>query len=403
MKNALSRVAVAALPFVVAAFATQGALAARRPADVYDYQEDAEGMTKCVRLAIPNGMAVVRGILVNSNGAGGDTRDAYRQAWHEEFLDLHGFAFIGAKAFTSHKESFDVLIHALQRFAQESRHPELVHAPLVTVGFSAGGGFASRLVIEAPERIIAAVPCSTFLRAEPTPVVLGVPICLISGELEPRITEVTAPVVSAYRPKGGLLSWMTVQGLAHQWAGQYTLALPLLDAAVRLRYPADQDPRNGPVRLAAIPASRGWIADNTSWKDGLTRIYPAGKFKGDIAKSSWLPSDDLAFIYRAYATYDNSLRITSPASILQSGQVLEAGANVTIAVDAAQFPKWKRLEFFDGARSLGEVSKVPTQLTARGLAPGFHVFSVLGVDAKRQTRSSGPVLIVVRKPAGAGR
>ena len=133
---------------LIAAFSAEGALAARQPANIYDYQEDAEGMTKCVRLAIPNGMAVVRGIMVSTNGAGGDTRDAYRQVWHEEFLDLHDFAFIGTKAFTSHKESFDVLINALRRFAQESRHPELVHAPFVTVGFSAGGGFASRLVNE---------------------------------------------------------------------------------------------------------------------------------------------------------------------------------------------------------------------------------------------------------------
>ena len=231
---------------------------------------------------------------------------------------------------------------------------------------------------------------------------LGTPICLISGELEPRLTQGLATVVNLYRPKGGLLSWMTVQGLPHQWAGQHTLAIPFLDAAVRLRYPADQDPRNGPVRLATVPASRGWIADNTSWKEGLTRIYPPGKFKGDIAKSSWLLNDDIAFIYRAYATYDNPLRIVSPVSILQNGQVLDAGANVTIAVDATRFPKWKRLEFFDGARSLGEVHGVPSQLTARGLAAGFHVFSVLGTDAKRQMRSSAPVLIVVHKPPGAG-
>ena len=135
----------------------------------------------------------------------------------------------------------------------------------------------------------------------------------------------------------------------------------------------------------------------------MTRIYPPGKFKGDVATSSWLLNDDIAFIYRAYATYDNPLRIVSPVSILQNGQVLDSGANVTIAVDTSRFPKCKRLEFFDGARSLGEVRRAPAQLTATGLAPGFHVFSVLGTNAKRQVRSSGPVLIVVRKPPGAGR
>lgn len=381
----------------------QGALAARLPVDVYDYQEDAEGMTKCVRLAIPQGLAVVRGLVINSNAAGGDTRDAYKQVWYEEFLDWHGFGFIGTKQFTSHKESFDVLTHALRRFAEESRHSELVHAPLVAVGFSAGGGFASRLVIEAPQRVIAAAICSSFLRAEPTPVVLDTPICLMSGELEPRLMEAIPAVVSDYRTKDGRLSWLTLQGQAHQWSTQYTLALPFLDAAVRLRYPADQDPRNGPVRLATVPVSQGWTADNTSWKLGLTKICPPGEFKGSLAKSGWLPNDEIAFIYRAYATYDNPLKIVSPVSVLQNGQVLNPSASVTIAVDTTRFPKWKRLEFFDGARSLGEVHAAPAQVVAKELTAGFHVFSVLGTDAKGQKRCSAPVLIVVRRAPNDGR
>jgi pimeloyl-ACP methyl ester carboxylesterase len=387
-----------AVTLLIVVFSLQVALAARLPVDTYDYQENAEGMNKCVRLAIPKGFAVVRGIVINGNAAGADTRDAYKQVWYEEFLDWHGFAFVGTKEFSSHKESFEVLMHALRRFAEESRHPELVHAPFVTVGFSAGGGFASRLVIEAPERVIAAAICSSFLRAEPSRVTLNTPICILSGELEPRLMEALPAVVSDYRSKDGRLSWLTIQGQAHQWTTQYTLALPFLDTAVRLRYPAEQDPRHGPVRLTTIPVARGWLADNTSWKSGLTKIAPPGEFTAKLATSSWLPNDDIAFIYRAYASYANPLKITSPVSVLQNGQVLKAGASVTIAVDTTRFPKWKALEFFDGGQRLGEVRTAPAQLMTKDLAAGYHVLSALGTDANGEKRCSPPVLIVVRKP-----
>lgn len=149
-----------------------------------------------------------------------------------------------------------------------------------------------------------------------------------------------------------------------------------------------------PVRLATVPAAQGWIADNTSWKTGLTKIYPPGEFKGNPAQSSWLLNDDIAFIYRAHATCDNPLKVISPPSVLQSGQVLDPGAAVTIKADTTGLPKWKRIEFFDGARSLGEVHAGSAQLTAGELTAGFHVFSVLGTDVKRQKRRSAPVLIV---------
>ena len=42
---------------------------------------------------------------------------------------------------------------------------------------------------------------------------------------------------------------MAVPGVGHERDAQEVLAVPLLDAAVRLRYPADGDPRTGPVKL----------------------------------------------------------------------------------------------------------------------------------------------------------
>jgi hypothetical protein len=90
------------------------------------------------RLVVPDGLAVVRGILVVGPYAGGDSRDYHEQVWYCEFLNLHGFAFLGAKDF--YLRDYTVMQAALKQFAADSGHPELVDAPYAATGFSAGGG-----------------------------------------------------------------------------------------------------------------------------------------------------------------------------------------------------------------------------------------------------------------------
>ncbi|MBI5831477.1 MAG: hypothetical protein HZB16_04095 [Armatimonadetes bacterium] len=68
---------------------------------------------------------------------------------------------------------------------------------------------------------------------------------------------------------------------------------------------------------------------------------------------------------------------------------------MTVAADASRFPNWRTIEFYDGARRLGEVTAGPIQVTAPKLTPGYHVFSVLGTDAVGTVRTSDPVMVVV--------
>jgi hypothetical protein len=203
------------------------------------------------------------------------------------------------------------------------------------------------------------------------------------------------PVLAEYRPKGALWGWMAVPGIGHERDGQEVLAMPMLDAAVRLRYPADSDVRKGPVKLKPVDPKSGWVADNTTWKSGLTAITPAKDFKGGLAKSSWLLNEDLAFIYRAYATYNRPLKITSPRN--DRDLVWDAGSRVTIAVDDSRFAGWKKLELYDGAKKVGELAKGLAEFTVKDLKAGYHAFSVLGTDGKGTIRPSNPVLVIVRR------
>jgi hypothetical protein len=372
----------------------------RRRYRSYEYAEAG----KTVRLTLPEGLAVVRGILVVGPYAGGDSRELYREVWYREFMYLHDFAFLGAQSFSSHVENFKVMQNALKRFAADSKHPELVNAPYVATGFSAGGGFASRLLVEEPNKVIASVIVGSRLNLTgitPTVAHLGTPACIINGEKEHGEHEqggmaaVVAPVLAAYRPKGALWAWMAVPGIGHERDGQEVLALPMLDAGVRLRYPADGDVRKGPVKLKRLDPKSGWIAENMTWKSGLTAITPAKEFKGDIAKSSWLLNEDLAFIYRAYASYHRPLKITLPRN--DPDLVWDAGSNVTIVVDDSRFTGWKKLELYDGAKKVDELAKGPAEFTVKNLKAGYHAFSVLGRESKGNIRPSNPVLVVVRK------
>lgn len=366
--------------------------------------------TKSWRLAIPTGVTTVKGLLVVANCTGGDSRDWYKGGTaYEEFINLHGFAFVGSEGFGPHFQNYDSFLHALASWAKTTGHPELVNVPYVATGVSAGGGFASTLVTKCPEKVIAAVPQCARLNLtvfelkrydpkNPVPVpdaVLRVPVLDIPGD---GGLPYLADNLKAHRPNGALYSLAVQWGVPDAYVGQEVMAMPYLEAALKLRYPADGDVRKGPLKLKALDPASGWIADDTTWKSGLTSICPAQQFQGDIKQSSWLLNQDLAYIYRAYATYDRPLKITSPApqeNIYTPTQ--DADSSVTIQVDASKFPGWKKLEFYDGAKLLGAVTSGPTQFKATNLTPGFHTFSVLGTDAAGKVVTSNCGMVAVRK------
>jgi hypothetical protein len=83
---------------------------------------------------------------------------------------------------------------------------------------------------------------------------------------------------------------------------------------------------------------------------------PTKEFKRTIAKSSWLRNEDIAFIYRAYATYHRPLTITSPHNTSAKNRVLVSGSRVRIVVDDSRFAGWKKLELYDGAKKVSELA-----------------------------------------------
>ena len=399
---------------------------------VYEYDDL---RTRRCSFVIPEGLKTVRGLLVHGCSSGGDSRYDWKDCeYYRQFMHLHGFAYVGntfasgpllgaspqpadTSVMAKHRAIFDSFEKSVKVVANASGHPEMVNAPYAGVGFSAGGGNALNLMCFAPDKTIAAVSyCAPYLfkrriAGPPSDDVLNVPAIAITGELEgfnvplpddvdpakgpARIDEVFLP----YRPKGATYAWMERQGQGHAYFEnrQDVLGMPFLDAAVRARYPQDGDVTQGAIELLDLDQSSGWIADNTTWKSGLTKIVPANEFRGDLGHSSWLMNEDLAFIYRAYSTYDRPLAITAPGNCWPTMPALEPGADVPIVVDASEFPDWKTIAFYDGATKLGEVAAgVPLQWTATDLTPGYHVFSILVTDGEGNVRTADPKLVIVR-------
>ncbi|HEX7375877.1 MAG TPA: hypothetical protein VF278_02135 [Pirellulales bacterium] len=201
---------------------------------------DPDSKTFCV--VIPVGLNTVRGLFVNSNFHAGDSRGDWTFChYYREFMHLHDFALVAANGTCPHTSALKGFHKALRAIGAESKHPELLNAPYVAVGFSAGGGFASTLM-----------------------------------------------------------------------------------------------------------------------------------------------------------TYDNPLTITAPGPCGPGTPPVAPGSDVTITVDTGRFRDWKKLVFYDGAKSVGVVTKAPAQFTTTRLASGYHVFSVLGTDADGSVRTSSPVMVVVR-------
>src|SRR5215472_5698403 len=119
---------------------------------VYDYADPA---TKRFCVVIPEGLKTVRGLLVQCNYAGGDSRGDWTFCtYYREFMHFHDFALVASAGDIPHYRAFQAFRNCLEMVSVASHHPELVNAPYAAVGFSAGGGFASTLMTMDPDRTI---------------------------------------------------------------------------------------------------------------------------------------------------------------------------------------------------------------------------------------------------------
>lgn len=122
------------------------------------------------RLWTPTGIDSLTCVLVLTPGSNGDGRNAVQDTVWQLFAIKHHLALLASQltdkvhdqGFIEHyvdvsKGSGQAMLNALSALGTQAKHPELVDAPLLLWGMSAGGQFNYEFVAWKPERVMAFV------------------------------------------------------------------------------------------------------------------------------------------------------------------------------------------------------------------------------------------------------
>lgn len=310
------------------------------------------------------------------------------------------------------------ILDGLRYLGERSGHPELEHAAFFVMGHSNGGFMASSVNDWLPSRVggfvgshgVAGAVLSQGVARE----ALANPGVLTAGEVDRKVAP--EAIESAFvwlRLAGAHLCLAVEQGEGHPAsAGSMALFLLTMQHLSERRLTA-----TGTGGLSAVDESQAWLADNATWKDGITQIMPAASagvlqgmpqtglklnlinghidFKSmpQVARMSWLLDKDIAYIYRGLATYSNPLRVSradghGPAYLPREPVVLEG--------TAFGEAEWKSIGVYDGAIRVGEIGKRnPRLVLPRRQKPGAHAGVLVGELPDGALRTSQPISWVI--------
>jgi hypothetical protein len=275
-------------------------------------KEKGEGKQEDVSfdLWLPDGLAIVRGVVVMSGHGSGDSlfRRADMRALAKE-LHLALFKFVGNPV----QRGFwprSLLFERLQAFGNKAGHPELEHAPLFLYGHSNGTGFSAVFPSYVPERVwgwVSMRPGITFQVYQPG--AAQVPGLVIFGEDDPFLTrpskEENLSVVPVLRKKHAALWNFAVEPKTGHGPGEKTwpLVLSFLRHTFAARVPANSDARHSPVQLHQLLPESGHLGQNWDPAKGgyqLLSTLPFASFDGEKASASWLVNAAYAADWQAF-------------------------------------------------------------------------------------------------------
>jgi hypothetical protein len=374
------------------------------------------------KMWVPPGPEPVRGVLLHGNPGGyGDTRNQPRDGRLQEFAARHRFAIMGVTSFPGgevYPHLAEVIVRSMDDWAELGFHPEIAHLPMIARGSSNAGVTAYSLAAYAPERMVCITP-NVGPRYNPYPPpdeMLRVPALMHVGPEDPFFpdgVEATRELFDYARPKGALWAWDAEKGKGHEIAHIDDVDMKYYEQIIPMRLPKDAGPRGGPVRLVELPEESGWLADTDSWGSGLTYVAPFADYERDRDAAAWLPTADLAFLYRAVATHDNPLELVirqlsrtenpNERGVLlqtQAGPLVEPGTRIRLECDASGMPDWEEITFYHGAEEIGRAERGQEPAVTFTVEPDHTVYALtaLGRAADGAVRSATPVHFMVRDP-----
>jgi dienelactone hydrolase len=368
---AAARVAFAALLIV------GSLLAGPAEAATYDWDKDADHR---FRMWIDDDQPVVYGFYVVYNSSGEDARIQAERQVHQYFARSFGFGLIGTDI--TNPGDPGALIEAVAAFAQMSGHPEIANAVFVVEGASLGGYLAMEAAAAFPLRTVAYLSGAStqLVNVDGNAAFYRVPgLFYMGSEDEASSSAAREAALRALRADGAQIGFWMQWGFGHGVFWGTRVGWNFLEDAVLLRYPSDQSPVDGTVELIDIPDDYGWLADPETWDSTLTEVYPYGDYPGDPSTGFWLPTNDMAYIYRPHATMDAPLSFVVPQDPSYT-LVAQIDDVEDLEVDPGSFGGVVSVEFFNGATSLGVDTSPPYTAQWTVTEPGAHAIHAVATN-----------------------
>ncbi|MDF1811312.1 MAG: sialate O-acetylesterase [Verrucomicrobiales bacterium] len=341
-------------------------------------------------LWIPNGVKILRGIIVHQHGCGtgacaGGATAAYDLHW-QALARKWDCALLGPRYHQMEREncrdwcdprngSGAVFVKALEDLAAKSGHPEVAEIPWCLWGHSGGGFWASLLQMEHPEKIAAiwfqsGTAHSRWVSGEiekPDIPAAAMEIPMVAnpgfGERGHKRFKVAYSgcfeMVKDYRSRGGLIAFAPDPLSAHDTRDSRYLAIPFFDAVLAQRLP--DTPGTGALK----PAGPG--VETPLHENYVDLEDPLSPSQEKVA--NWLPNSEIAAMWAEFVKKGEVGDTTPPPA--PTG--IEVNEGVVIWDAEADFESGIR-EFVirkDGQ----EIGRVPTAHKKRFGRPLFQAMS----------------------------
>ncbi len=345
-----------------------------------------------IRIFIPGNVkpGEIRGILFDLGYTYTPDRSDLQAVAREEKLAIVG-------CLLRYKYGTELLDISLKDFAERTGHNELLHCPIVPLGFSRNGSRAWDFCEENPARTIAlglggnpGIPAN-FNNPARIEMAKTVPALTVVGSKDPFVDydkgearywhNANYPKIRAHEGVtwGMMIGW----GLGHGWGNSWETFVPFFQDVFALR-DTEAHAADGAAKLAPIPFEKGWLGEY-GWKTDWPEIAPVGEFKADKTNAIWLPAANTAAVWRAF-------EVQKPTVTLS---ITSADGKLTLTAGAPEGTT--AVEFFDRATSIGTASTSPFSLTTDALGSGVRtVFAVATLKSGAKTPSK-PTTVVAGK------
>ncbi len=377
-----------------------------------DIQLTAQVGTVDVRIFVPRQADAVRGLILHA--ANYKLKDDDR--WAELCRQLH-FAHIAMnipdvqKATSRGQKLSQGLEEGLKQFAEKSGHAELMTAPRVGVGHSAGG-LVTQVLLRDPARTITnCVDCgwvldSTALKAEAA----SVPALFTMGavpddfKMLPSISEKYEPARRAGLPWGLGVQW----DCAHDFGNSAALAIPWIQAICDARLPKTASGKADAVTLRDLKLEDGWLGDRTTIDSQLPVIAAWNHYASDKSVAAWFPNRAVAHVWRAWQSHNSPVTLEAvtadgkhklPALKPKEARdlVMPADLDLVLQVSIAEDVRLAKVEYFDADVAVGEGrGSDGWRFTWKSPAQGIHCVYAQWETAEGKRGVTNPALAIVQ-------